>query len=74
MNDLDGLIDKWKNSALELRDAERLIALLIQEVDKGEELANDLKEAFDIEEKENQVQACIEWVWEMRAQIEEWMS
>lgn len=31
--DLDNLIDKWKNSSLELRDAETLIDLLI--VDNG---------------------------------------
>lgn len=33
MNDLTALIKQWKNSALELREAERLITLLI--VDGG---------------------------------------
>ena len=33
MSDLTALIEKWKNSALELREAERLINLLI--VDNG---------------------------------------
>ena len=74
MSDLDELLSSFYYETLTKDENKQLINMLIQEVDKGEELADDLKEAFDIEEKENQVQACIDWVWEMRAQIDEWMS
>lgn len=42
MHDLEDLMKKWQNSALELREAERLINLLIIENNRLEEMGGKI--------------------------------
>ena len=74
MSELERLVARFHSDCLAKDENKQLINMLINQFELAEELAEDLKDAFCIEEKDDQIQECIDWIWEMRTQIDEWMS
>ena len=74
VNELERLVERFHSETLTKDENKQLINMLINQFELAEELAEDLKDAFCIEEKDNQIQECIDWIWEMRTQIDEWVS